>query len=93
MREGRRVESQSRGLTVGEVAEMLDGVHPETVRRYLKSGMLRSRPRLPRGHRRIDKDSVIELIDVMSKPDGPKKEAELQALIDRNLGRTPIEGP
>lgn len=80
---------KSAGLSVGEVAEMLGGVHPETVRRYLKAGLLRALPRLPKGHRRIVRESVEELMAAMAEPDGPEKEARLKGIVDRHLGRSP----
>lgn len=70
-------------LTVGQVAEKLGGVHPETVRRYLKDDLLQGR-RLPKGHRRVFASSVEELIRVMGMPEGDDKVMAFAALQERN---------
>lgn len=73
-------------LTVGEAAERLGGVHPETIRRYARDGLLYAK-RLPKGHRRVWAESIGELEAVESMPPGPEKDAAVAELRARNLRR------
>jgi excisionase family DNA binding protein len=49
------------GLTVGEVARMLN-VHIETIRRWSNQGIVRAYRIGPRGDRRFRKEDVINLL-------------------------------
>lgn len=78
-------------LTVKEAANVLHGVHTETVRRYAADGLLRSY-RMAKGHRRISRESADELAKVLVMPDGPERDEALAALRSRNQGE-PGDGP
>lgn len=78
-------------LTVSEAAQRL-GFYQDKVREFADDGYLRSmRPptRKGHGHRRIEAASVDELREVMLLPAGPKRDAMLKAIRQRNLGEEP----
>jgi excisionase family DNA binding protein len=69
-------------LRTDQVADVLD-VSTSTVIAHTKAGLLRT-TRTPGGHRRYDGESVQELAKVLAMPDGPDRDAELEALRRRN---------
>jgi DNA-binding transcriptional MerR regulator len=77
---------EDRLLPPREIAAILGGVHPDTVRRYADDGLLQSRRVSLRGHRRISEQSAHELAAVLAMDLGPDRDAALEALRRRNLG-------
>lgn len=54
-------------VSIGEAAKML-GRHPETVRRFLREGVIRGRRLTPRGNRQVDANSIQELLAISTLP-------------------------
>jgi excisionase family DNA binding protein len=55
-----RVRVRKRGLTVGDVARMLD-VSPETLRHWIRQGRVRPDARTLGGHARFSRESAEKL--------------------------------
>ncbi|MFB6392661.1 helix-turn-helix domain-containing protein [Polymorphospora lycopeni] len=70
-------------LIVSKAAEMLGGVDPQTVRRYIADDLLHA-VRLPKGHRRVDPASVRELLEASAMAPGPDREKAFEELRARN---------
>jgi DNA-binding transcriptional MerR regulator len=79
------VDGQTPWVPVGRAAEVL-GVHPETVRRYLRDGLLRGRRLTSRGNRQIDENSVRELVAIAALPE-PEQTIARDALLRYNTER------
>ncbi|MFY1686527.1 helix-turn-helix domain-containing protein [Plantactinospora sp. WMMB782] len=77
-------------LRTDEVAAVLD-VSASTVIAHTKGGLLRT-TRTPGGHRRYDAGSVRELARVLEMPEGPERDAEMEALRLRNQARHDADG-
>jgi DNA-binding transcriptional MerR regulator len=77
------VAEEDRELEPAEAAKIL-GVSTSTVRRYETRGLLRPRRLLDSRHRRYSAASVAELQAVNAMPEGPMRDATLEALRRRN---------
>jgi excisionase family DNA binding protein len=78
-------------LRTPEAARLLD-VSRQTVVNWVERGWLRA-IYTDGGHRRIDRDSVDDLLPILREPPGPKRDAALEGLRRRNLGEEEPEPP
>ncbi len=62
-------DPQNRMLTVNEVGQVLH-VHPTTIRRWEKQGLLKSHRLGPKGNVRFERQDIAAFVDATSRPGG-----------------------